>query len=93
MPFESWSHIVVLEADRRLLRTLLFSGYAQLHWLRDEEREGVDRLASSGLVTIEYAKARVTERGYRLAFVEPWYVGGGVSFYWYERVTSDLRPV
>lgn len=93
MPFECWSHVPVLEADRQLLRTLLFLGYAHLPWLTDEERAAIDRLASSGLVTIEFAKARLTERGYRLAFAEPWYVGGGVAFYWYQRATSGLRPV
>lgn len=59
-----------------MVRTLLFSRCVHLPWLSEEQRTTVDRLAGSGLVSLENSQGRLTERGYRLAFAEPWYAGG-----------------
>lgn len=86
MYLERWSHILVLEADLPILQALLFSRRLYLPWLSDEQRAMVERLAGSGLLTVDNQQVRLSERGYRVAFAEPWYVGGGVAFFWHEQV-------
>ncbi|AMV21743.1 hypothetical protein VT03_27830 [Planctomyces sp. SH-PL14] len=76
-----------------MVRTLLFSRCVHLRRLSEEQRTTVDRLAGSGLVSLENSQGRLTERGYRLAFAEPWYAGGGVAFFWCEQMVFEPRPV
>ncbi|WP_255378448.1 hypothetical protein [Planctomyces sp. SH-PL14] len=44
-------------------------------------------------MSLENSQGRLTERGYRLAFAEPWYAGGGVAFFWCEQMVFEPRPV
>ncbi|AMV21811.1 hypothetical protein [Planctomyces sp. SH-PL14] len=92
MSVEFWSHVLVLESDLPMLRMLLCSPRVHMPWLSDEQRSMVSRLADAGLAKIEYSRASLSERGYRFSFAHPWYVGGGVAFFWHEDLATASIP-
>lgn len=89
MPVETWSFVLVLDDDLQLLRVLELATGVHERFLAGGMAAALKRLAAARLASGVDGEWRLTEFGQRIVRAEPWYEGGGVSFFWH---APNSRP-